>query len=168
MTTPNYVVIVLAAMGLILLAVRIFVWQWSPRTRPCKLFGHDKKYVAIRTYSVVALNSPNSNPLTCSHGHKIGEKGIYEARWSCRRCPLMGEDCLGKKQDWTIEHEKLVPDVKKWTNWSQNPPSPPEPPTAAREKLAQIQKRLDTEKCAAYCEGCGLMHTGGPCPGGLS
>jgi hypothetical protein len=68
----------------------------------------------------VALASPESSgrKFPCDHDHKIGEKGIYLARWVCRRCPAMTEECLGVGKDWTIEHEKLVPDVKKWANWS--------------------------------------------------
>jgi hypothetical protein len=109
-------------LALIMIAVRILIWQWRPHTRPCNWFGHDKKYVAIKVSGCVPLNDPTSNgrPFTCDHGHKIGDKGIYIARWVCRRCPVMKEDCLGTGQDWTIEHEKLVPDVKKWTNWSQS------------------------------------------------
>lgn len=114
---------VVAAVGLValMLALRILIWQWRPQTRPCSWFGHDKKYVAIKTVGCVALSDPTSNgkPFTCGHKHQIGEKNIYSARWACRRCPVMGEDCLDSKQDWTIEHERVVPDVKKWANWSQ-------------------------------------------------
>lgn len=159
--------VVLAA---IMFAIRILIWQWRPHTRPCSWFGHDKKYVAIKCCGAISMSDPNSNgrPFPCDHKHKIGDQGIYIARWVCRRCPMMVEECLGTGKDWTIEHETLVPDVKKWTNWSQNPRPVIEASKEAREKLQEIQKRLDTEKCAAYCEGCGLMHTGGSCPGGLS
>lgn len=114
---------IVAAVGLValMLAVQILVWQWRPHKRPCSLFGHDRKYVAIKAVGCVALSDPTSNgkPFTCDHHHKIGDKNIYSARWACRRCPMMGEECLGNKQDWTIEHERVVPDVKKWANWSQ-------------------------------------------------
>jgi hypothetical protein len=110
------------SLALIMVAVRILIWQWKPNTRPCYWFGHDKRYVAVKTTGCVDLTDPRSNkkPFTCGHGHKIGDENIYVARWVCRRCPVMKEDCLGTGQDWTIEHEKLVPDVKKWTNWSQS------------------------------------------------
>jgi hypothetical protein len=110
------------SLALIMVAVRILIWQWKPNTRPCYWFGHDKRYVAVKTTGCVDLADPRSNkkPFTCGHGHKIGDENIYVARWVCRRCPVMKEDCLGTGQDWTIEHEKLVPDVKKWTNWSQS------------------------------------------------
>ena len=128
--------------GLLMVVIKLLTWRRRPETRPCSWFGHDKRYVAIKTYNVVALNDPTSDgkPLTCGHKHKIGDKGIYSARWACKRCPVLGEDCLGNDQDWTIRQEQLVPDVKKWANWSQNPP--PANNDAAREKLKEIQKRL--------------------------
>ncbi len=116
---------VCAAVGLfaLMLALRILVWQWRPHKRPCWLFGHDKKYVALKVSGCVPANSPESSgrgfPCGDEHNHKMGDKGIYLARWSCRRCPVLGEECLGDGQDWTIEPEQLVPDVKKWANWGQ-------------------------------------------------
>lgn len=116
-------IVVYAAVGLAagMLALRILIWQWQPHTRPCNLFGHDRKYVAIKVSGCVPFRDPSSNgrSFTCDHGHKVGDQGIYIARWVCRRCPKMEEECLGRGQDWTIEHEKLAPDVKKWANWSQ-------------------------------------------------
>lgn len=116
--------VALASVVVGLIAGRLLLWQWRPSTRPCWLFGHVKKWVAIRTCSAVVITDPTTDPthekpFDCRHRHQIGDKNIYLARWACRRCPTLGEDCLDNKQDWTIEHEELVPDVKKWANWSQ-------------------------------------------------
>lgn len=148
-------------MGLLMVVLKLLIWRRNPETRPCKWFGHDKKYVALALKGCVPLGGPESSgrKFPCDHKHQIGEKDIYVARWACRRCPKMGEDCLGKDQDWTIQHEKLVPDVKKWANWSQDPPPPAEANKTAREKLAEIQKRLEEVK---YCGNCGTTHAG-PC-----
>lgn len=101
--------------------LKIIGWKRNHVNRPCWFFGHDKQWLAIKTVGCVSGSDPNANgePFTCGHRHYVGEKGIYQARWSCRRCPKLGEDCLDSDQDWTIEHEELVPDVKKWTNWSK-------------------------------------------------
>lgn len=161
-----------AAVVLALVLLRIWIWQTRPSTRPCKWFGHDKKYVALRTCGCVASTSPEASGrgFNCDHNHQIGDKGIYIARWICRRCPEMVEECLGKSRDWKIEHERLVPDEKKWANWSQNSPN-----EAAREKLKEIQERVEhynksegiTAKAELvkkenYCEICGWNHDG-PC-----
>lgn len=91
---------------------------------PCKYEGHGKRWLAIRrTGPAVPGDTPGTVPFICAgvHQHKIGDQPYY-ARWACRNCPKMGEDCLGCDQDWKIEHEELVPDVKKWANWSKEPP----------------------------------------------
>lgn len=174
--------------GLLMIVFKLLEWRRRPETRPCKWFGHDRKYVALRTCGCVASNSPEASGrgFNCDHNHQIGDKGIYIARWVCTRCPEMAEECLGRMKDWMIEHGKLVPNVKKWANWSQDPPPPDM--TAARKKLEEIQKRIsdkylcgvcntehekEPEKCPKYvavktevvkvtCDTCGWVHTG-PC-----
>ena len=102
-------------------------WRTS---RPCWLYGHDKRYLALRTTTAMPRSptDPSDAGFKCmqgdfpNHKHKAGDKNIYIVRWGCRKCPVLGEDCLDNKQDWTIEHEALVPDTKKWANWSQQPP----------------------------------------------
>lgn len=102
-----------------MIGLKLWVWMRFPAKRPCCIFGDDKRFVAIRESTV-------SEPWRCpacraKEGppcHKAGDR-YYAARWACRRCPVMGEDYIGSHQDWTIEHEKLVPDVKKWANWSK-------------------------------------------------
>jgi hypothetical protein len=97
---------------------------------PCKYNGHDKRWVAIRTAKCVrgdrtyatdaerlASQWPE-NHREQQHDHPLAST-VYIARWACRTCPKMGEDCIGHEQDWKIEHEQLVPDTKKWANWSQ-------------------------------------------------
>lgn len=175
--------------GLLIGVIQLLVWRRRPETRPafirealCRWFGHDKYYVAIKISDCVLLTDPRSNgkPFTCGHGHKVGEVNIYIARWACRRCPILQEECLGNKQDWKIEHERLVPDVKKWANWSQPLPDPNE---AARQKLKEIQERIlapltpqekidrtllahdvkvELVKDKNYCHTCGWNHDG-PC-----
>ena len=159
--------------GLLMVVFKLWEWRRRPETRPCKWFGHDRKYVAIRLSACVASDSPEASgrgfPCT-DHNHKIGDKNITIARWVCRRCPVMEEECFNKGKDWKIEHERIVPDVKKWANWSQPLPDPSE---AARQKLKELQERLDksegqitvkTEivKKENYCTTCGWNHDG-PC-----
>lgn len=175
-----------AAVAFAMILVRILIWRARPQTRPCKWFGHDKKYVAIRQSACVLASSPEASGrgFPCDHNHQIGEKGIYIARWVCRRCPEMAEECFGRFKDWKIEHERVVPDEKKWANWSV------ESPHLTQERLKEAQKRIedrqkylcgacnteherDPEKCPKiqkklesdlrYCERCNAEHTGS-CP----
>jgi len=163
--------------GLLMLVIKLLEWRRRPETRPCQWFGHDRKYVAIKISGCVPYDSPESNgrPFVCGHGHKVGDQGIYIARWICTRCPEMVEECLDNKKDWMIEHGKLVPNVKRWANWSQDPP--PLDSSAARKKLEEIkarleeQKKVDPEPVTAKvepvkdkvtCDTCGWVHTG-PC-----
>jgi hypothetical protein len=162
--------------GLLMVVIKLLEWRRHPETRPefirlalCRWLGHAKYYVALKTTDCVSPTDPRSNGklFTCGHGHKIGEKNIYIARWACRRCPILNEECLENKQDWKIEHERLVPDVKKWANWSEPLPDPNE---AARKKLKEIQERIaklgpplitvKTELVNAACGTCGWIHTG--------
>jgi hypothetical protein len=180
--------------GFLMAVIKLLEWRRRPETRPCKWFGHDRKYVAIKICGCVASNDPNASGrgFNCAHNHQIGDKGIYIARWVCTRCPEMVEECLGRDKDWMIEHGKLVPNVKRWANWSQDPPPPNN--EAARQKLKEIKERieaqerkdrflcgacnseheLDPEKCPKVtvktepakdkvtCDTCGWVHTG-PC-----
>jgi len=177
--------VILVSVAFAMVAVRLLVWQWRPQTRPCKWFGHDRRYVAIRLSACVRADSPEASGrgFPCSHNHQIGDKDITIARWVCRRCPEMAEECFGRLKDWKIEHERVVPDEKKWANWSQDP-------SPARQKLEEIKKRIedrqkylcgacnteherDPEKCPKvqkklesdlhYCERCNAEHTGS-CP----
>jgi hypothetical protein len=162
--------------GLLMVVIKLLEWRRHPETRPefirlalCRWLGHAKYYVALKTTDCVSPTDPRSNGklFTCGHGHKIGEKNIYIARWACRRCPILNEECLENKQDWKIEHERLVPDVKKWANWSEPLPDPNE---AARKKLKEIQERIaklgpplitvKTELVNAACGTCGWIHAG--------
>ena len=169
--------------GLLMAVIKLLEWRRHPETRPefirlalCRWLGHAKYYVALKTTDCVLLTDPRSNgkPFTCGHSHKVGEKNIYIARWACRRCPILKEECLDNKQDWKIEHERLVPDVKKWANWSEPLPDPNE---AARKKLQEIKARLEAQKKEdpelvtvkvepakdkVTCDTCGWVHTG-PC-----
>jgi len=81
------------------------------------LFGHDKKYVAIR-FGTWPWPGDCRRPFHRYHR----EDNVYIARWACQRCPKLGETCLGDKQDWMVEHGKIVADVKKWANWSDKKP----------------------------------------------
>jgi hypothetical protein len=163
--------------GLLMIVIKILEWRRRPETRPCKWFGHDRKYVAIKICGCVASDDPNASGrgFNCAHNHKIGDKGIYIVRWICTRCPEMVEECLGREKDWMIEHGKLVPNVKRWANWSQDPPPPNN--DAARQKLKEIQERIEAQKKAdpepvtvkvepakdkVTCDTCGWVHTG-PC-----
>lgn len=102
----------------VMIGLTFLKWKRRSETRPCWFFGHDKRWLAIKT--VGCVSGGDGKPFACSHDHQVGDRGIYKARWACRRCPGLGEDCLDSKQDWTIEHEGLVPDTKKWANWSRN------------------------------------------------
>lgn len=165
---------VLAATGLLMIAVRLLIWQWRPSTRPCKWFGHDRRYVAIRLSACVRADSPEASGrgFPCDHNHQIGDKDITIARWVCRRCPEMKEECFGRGKDWKIDHERVVPDVKKWANWSQDLP---DPSATARQKLKEVQERIahykesegitvktELAKDKEYCKTCGWCHAG-PC-----
>lgn len=101
-----------------------FIIVVTLHSKPCRIYGHDRKYVALRLSGAVLSTDPSSNgrPFNCSHDHKVGEKGIVIVRWICRRCPTMVEECLGNVNDgcWKIEHECLVPDEKAWTNWGKS------------------------------------------------
>lgn len=102
-----------------MIVVQFMKWKRHPETMPCWFFDHDQRFVAIREGTV---SEPWRCP-ACRHKegppcHKAGAR-YYAARWACRRCSVMGEDYIGSHQDWKIEHEKLVPDVKKWANWSK-------------------------------------------------
>ena len=74
------------------------------------LFGHRKRYVAIR-FGWVNVYLPPMFLETV--------KGS-EARWVCERsgCLAMGEDSF--KGSMAIEHGQIVPDHKAWANW-ENP-----------------------------------------------
>ena len=156
--------VILVSVAFAMVAVRLLVWQWRPQTRPCKWFGHDRRYVAIRLSACVRADSPEASGrgFPCSHNHQIGDKDITIARWVCRRCPEMKEECFGRGKDWKIEHERVVPDVKKWANWSQPLPDPNQ---AAREKLKEIQKRIE-DRQKYLCGACNTEHERDPekCP----
>jgi hypothetical protein len=114
--------IVLRVAGVVLaalLGVKLIQWR---RTRPCWLYGHDRRWLAIRAAGVCKPGESGgmwpANHYVEEHKHVHGDT-VYIGRWACRRCPKMGETCLGADQDWTIEHEALVPDTKKWANWSK-------------------------------------------------
>ena len=147
--------------GLLMVVIKLLEWRRRPETRPCKWFGHDRKYVAIRLSACVPATSPEASGrgFPCDHNHQIGDKDITIARWVCRRCPEMKEECFGRGKDWKIEHERVVPDVKKWANWSVEPPNP------AREKLKEIQKRIE-DKEKYLCGACNTEHERDPekCP----
>lgn len=117
-----------------MIGVSILKWNRFPEKRPCWLFDHDKRYLAMKEIKLeqdwhgcsnhqyrVTVTECSTIPNTYRlewRAHKKGEL-IYYARWSCRRCSEMGEECFGSKQDWKIEHEQVVPDTKKWANWSK-------------------------------------------------
>ncbi len=43
----------------------------------------------------------------------------YAARWVCDACQGMGQYCVTKTGDWTVEHGKVVADTKKWANFGK-------------------------------------------------
>ena len=94
--------------GLFAIAVVAGVVKAIRAAWPCA-FRHDKAWVAIRF--------TGSCPCIYHNGR------AFVARWVCRRCPQMGEKCLGRNgggMDWKIEHEQLVPDQKRWANWGKD------------------------------------------------
>lgn len=124
MITWTIVLRILAFMVGVMAGLKVLKWKRHPESRPCWFFGHDKRWLAIRQAGpAVPGNTPGSVSFICQgiHVHKLGDQPYY-ARWACRRCPLMTEECVGCDQDWTIEHETLVPDTKKWANWSREKP----------------------------------------------
>lgn len=118
--------IIFLASVVIGIIVGALLLRWRTN-RPCWLYGHDKRYLALRTTGCVSASHPNADGrgFSCMrvypfHKHQDGDRNIYIVRWGCRKCPALGEDCLDNKQDWRIEHEALVPDTKKWANWSRS------------------------------------------------
>lgn len=76
----------------------------------CLLF-HKKEYVAIRDIR-------EHNPISYCGGSAQACPGQI-ARWICRSCGKMGEKYLcHKKGFYAISFEKLVPDEKRWANFT--------------------------------------------------
>lgn len=95
-------------------------WVQNPDDRPCLFFGHSRRWLALKTRDLKQdwnCNDHWHNNISSSH---LAYVRVYIGRWVCRRCPTLGETCLGGGQDWKIEHEELVPDTKKWANWSED------------------------------------------------
>lgn len=103
----------------------------------CRIFGHDKEYVAIRTLGErphrhnTAQGRYAHEFCKCDHDRYLDwgcEKCEtlsaigQEARWVCRRktCPAMGQDSIARNRGiFRVEFGLLVPDKKAWCNFDQ-------------------------------------------------
>lgn len=85
------------------------------RKKPCWLFRHAFNHLSIERRCWTSGSCPN--PCHAYHGP---QKICYITKWVCTRCPEMGYYCVGEadKGAWTIQHGKIVPDEKQWSQWS--------------------------------------------------
>jgi hypothetical protein len=84
----------------------------------CLLYGHRRKYVAIKDLhgfgECRSLSCEVTSAPTCQ-----------DSRWACDRCGAMGTKRMHKrwKRGWMkIEHGNLVPDLKRWADFEKDKP----------------------------------------------
>jgi hypothetical protein len=79
-------------------------------------FGHRRKYLNVE------VRCGTFGGWSCGrflHRWHFSDDRIWVTRWVCSRCGKMGQTCLGdaRHSAWKIEHERLVPDEKRWANF---------------------------------------------------
>lgn len=84
--------------------------------KPCWLYGCAMNHLSIeKTVWPTGLCLRRDHPY---HGHHTV---CYITKWICTRpgCGEMGYYCAGEagKGSWTIQHGKVVPDEKGWSQW---------------------------------------------------
>lgn len=98
------------------------------KRRPCWFFRHTMKHLSIekRIWPPEGKCDRWDPTYISSYRHLAHHDGqrlicTYVTKWICEKCGEMGYFCVADERygAWKIEHGRVVPDEKAWTQWDE-------------------------------------------------